>query len=208
MANHLDIIDNLKKDIKANKDLEEEFTSFSNELSNTKIEVTTLCERSRIIENKSLQLKKQLETKNKELEEAIEERGKLKEKVDSLLDVLYGCPECGLHECECNDSVEEVNSISNPIITISTEQCEETSQLSLPCATSFEILSPCSRLSPWTPPPTPPCENCGGENFGPSPSSVCFACIPPLPTTSQPRRSSPSNTPPGTPPQLKTINSK
>ena len=132
---------------------------------------------------------KELELKVEELKEAHVNNEKLKEKVDSLLDVLYGCPECGLNSCECNDSDEY-----------------ETTSPSKPSATPFEALSlPLSsptkcETSPWTPPPTPPCKNCGGINFGPSPGSVCFVCVPPLQTTSPAYSSSPSRTPPGTPP--------
>ena len=104
------------------------------------------------------------------------------------------------NECDCNDYVEEENSISNPIINNALEQWEKVSQLSLPCGTAL------NDSSPTTPPPTPPCMNCGGENFGPSPRSVCFACILPLPAP--PSRSSPSTTPPGTPPQLKATSRK
>ena len=98
-----------------------------------------------------------------------------------LKDVLYGCPECGLHSCECCD----LENTSSP-----------------PASPTLAADRSCpSSPSPWTPPPTPPCVGCGGINFGPCPSSLCFACIPPL-QIKQPESSSssPSRTPPGTPP--------
>ena len=39
------------------------------------------------------------ELKENELREAVEEKIKLEEKVAGLLDVLYGCPECGCNSC-------------------------------------------------------------------------------------------------------------
>ena len=51
-------------------------------------------------------LREQVAAKENELCEAFEEKRKLEEKFRSLLDVLYGCPECGLNQCECDDSVE------------------------------------------------------------------------------------------------------
>ena len=56
-----------------------------------------------------------LEGKDAELEEVRNKNLGLKEKLISLLDVLYGCEECGRHEiyCECNylngssDSIEK-----------------------------------------------------------------------------------------------------
>ena len=127
-----------------------------------------------------------LERKDDKLKESNEENRKLKEKMDSLLDILYGCHECGLCDCECN-ATGESNDTDSP--------------LSIPSA--LLCPPPSSASSPWTPPPTPPCIKCNGVNFGPSPTNVCFACIPPLQNTSQPSSSSPSRTPPGTPPQLR-----
>ena len=56
-----------------------------------------------------------LEGKDAELEEVRNKNLGLKEKLISLLDVLYGCKECGRHEiyCKCNylngssDSIEK-----------------------------------------------------------------------------------------------------
>ena len=112
-----------------------------------------------------------------------------------LRDVLFGCPECGLDSCQCNDSVNgdhdqwlPPSQPSSPLGTLDPPQASTTS-----CP-----------ATPWTPPPTPPCDSCGGINFGPSPSDICFSCIPPLESKSQSNRSrSPSLTPPGTPQQLR-----
>ena len=125
-----------------------------------------------------------------ELTEVIEDKTKLKEKVDSLLDVLYGCPECGYNSCECDLSLEEASPEPEP-------------PFPPPETLSAPLLPPSSSGSPWTPPPTPPCISCGGINYGPSLFDFCFNCIPPLEIKSQ---DSPSRTPPGTPPQRAAIN--
>ena len=160
-------------------------------------------EKREIIKNKNADAEEQLARKNDELKEAITEKVTLEEKVTSLLDILYGCNQCGLLECECKDSDEEDNA------SIPLEECVSTQPPPPLTPTPFLPLSaplppPSSGQSPWTPPPTPPCSSCGGINFGPSPSNVCFVCIPPLLITSQHssrgRSPSPSRTPPGTPP--------
>ena len=48
---------------------------------------------------------KDLERKDAELEKDRNENLGLEEKLNSLLDVLYGCEECGHHGnyCECKD---------------------------------------------------------------------------------------------------------
>ena len=145
-------------------------------------------------------LNDKIETKEVELKANIEEKRKLEKKVTDLLDVLYGCPECGLNDCECKEddySIGDEKSIENSDMELS---------MILPPTVTPETLSaslpppPSCGSLPWTPPPTPPCTNCGGLNFGPSPSSVCFPCLPPLLSTSEPCPESPSRTPPGTPP--------
>ena len=131
--------------------------------------------------------------KDDELCEALEEKRKLEEKFRSLLDVLYGCPECGLNQCECDDSVKGDKSF------------EQTSHPSPP-PTPAPGQSPlaCSGGStPWTPPPTPPSVSCWGVNIGPSPNSRCIVCISQLKKKSPPNLSSPSRTPPGTPPLIR-----
>ena len=87
----------------------------------------------------------------------------LEEENLKLKDVLYGCPECGLYTCECCDLENEGTNYTQ----------------SHPCSPPADRSCPTSP-SPWTPPPTPPCVGCGGINFGPCPSSLCFSCIPPL----------------------------
>ena len=103
----------------------------------------------------------------------------------------YGCPECGLYSCECDDQENEENyyNSSSPLASPTSVAC------------SFQD-TPCPSLpTQWTPPPTPPCAGCGGINFGPSPGSLCMVCIPPLDIKPPPdNSSSPSHTPPGTPP--------
>ena len=140
-----------------------------------------------------------LKIKNDELEAQVKDNIELREKLSEienenlkLKDVLYGCCECGMYTCECDDFVNEQDDCSHTPLN-----CVTPSQPSPPSAASLEPGS-----FPWTPPPTPPCVNCGGVNFGPSPSSLCFGCIPPLESRAPPTSShSPSTTPPGTPPQ-------
>ena len=125
----------------------------------------------------------QTDEKGDALEKAIEENVKLEKKVTDLLDVLYGCPECGYNSCECNTFDEGDHSD------------EVLERLTVP--------PPSSLSTSWTPPPTPPCLKCGGINFGPSPSSECFVCLPELQSTFEPNYISQSTTPPGTPPLKK-----
>ena len=187
------------------KDLEVEIKVSKDKAANIddyKAEIEALRRECDDINNRNIQLKKQLEEKDDELREAINEKEKLDEKINSLLDVLYGCHECGLHRCECNDSNDSVTEedsfldqmrINVPGIFPSTSQPSPPPSESEPT----QLL----HTPPWTPPPTPPCIGCGGLNYGPSPSSLCFNCIPPLQPTSEPNScKSPSTTPPGTPP--------
>ena len=149
------------------------------------------------VKNENMELKEKCVLKDDELREAFNENGKLEKKLESLLDVLYGCPECGLNCCECQDIVDEDDP--RPDGTSYTQHY--TAQPSPPPTPSARLASP---ATPWTPPPTPPCTSCGGINYGPSPSDLCFTCIPPLQSTS-PRdsSSSPTTTPPGTPPPIR-----
>ena len=122
----------------------------------------------------------------------------LEDKMKSLLDILYGCHECGLCECECSGSITGDCDTSLP------PECATTSEPSSPSPPSHASETAAVQHLPqptWTPPPTPPCSSCGGPNFGPCPSSVCFGCIPPW--QPEPDTSSPSRTPPGTPPLLR-----
>ena len=70
-------------------------------MSNVKVQKTE-------VSNENIKLKEQLAAKEDELSEAFQEKFKLEKKVTDLLDVLFGCCECALHQCECNDFVEEV----------------------------------------------------------------------------------------------------
>ena len=104
-------------------------------------------------------------------------------------------------ECECSYSVtEDCDSSPPPQYVTSGEQSSPPDTPSLTPPAPQNLPQPSS--SPWTPPPTPPWSNCGGVNFGPCPSSVCFGCISPLEDKLEPNADSPSRTPPGTPPQL------
>ena len=120
----------------------------------------------------------------------------LEEKINSLLDLLYGCNDCGRHgdHCKCDDIIGNDVELPAP-------NQQELCQPSPPSTVTPCIPPPSSTSPPWTPPPTPPCDSCGGVNYGPSPTSVCFVCIPALtaPTSSV----SPSTTPPGTPPSFR-----
>lgn len=152
--------------------------------------------------------------KDAEIRKVSEEKKELEKKVNSLLDVLYGCEYCGTVSCEgeCDDykeSIEKENAIHDDAGSETPEHSDlrhlfpppdiETSKTSVTPQPS--VPQPSGGSPPWTPPPTPPCSRCGGENIGPCPASVCFACIPPLQIS--PTSSSPSTTPPGTPPQLR-----
>ena len=125
----------------------------------------------------------------------VKERNDLENENLKLKDVLYGCPECGMYSCECDDAE---NIDDNYDSTLQPSKLSD----SPPAENQTEPSSGFCPASPWTPPPTPPCEGCGGINFGPSPGSLCFVCIPPLVSKIQPNSnsSSPSRTPPGTPP--------
>ena len=116
-----------------------------------------------------------------------------------LKDVLYGCCECGLYTCECDDAATEENIQSPPPA--------QPFSSSVTTSAPQHPPPPTGSGSPptWTPPPTPPCTDCGGVNYGPSPGSLCFNCIPPLEIKTQPTSCSPSKTPPGTPPSLRLV---
>ena len=144
-----------------------------------------------------------LKIKNEELETQV--KNELREKLSELenenlklKDVLYGCCECGMFTCECEDLVNEDDDCSHAQLQLQPSPPPSTS----PEEPALLLPSPSPGSFPWTPPPTPPCVKCGGVNFGPSPSSLCFSCIPSLESKTQPNSShSPSTTPPGTPPR-------
>ena len=166
-------------------------------------EIARLEAKNTNLENENNNLKEELVVKENESKEILEDKMSLEEKINSLLDVLYGCPECGLNKCECGEAFMEEDSSS-----YLPPQCASTVEPSFPPSTtpSNTPAAPqpptqsSSGSPPWTPPPTPPCISCGEANFGPCPSSVCFACIPPLQIKPESNNSSPSRTPPGTPP--------
>ena len=183
--------------MKKNKEiirLENKNNNLEEQIKVKKKEKSSLIEEKKNTTIKTEELEQKLTVKESELREAIEEKNKFEKKVTNLLDVLYGCPECGCNACECDISVEGENS--EPESPFLPPYDEHTETLSAP-----PLPPPPSTVYPWTPPLTPPCNSCGGISFGPSPSEVCFKCIPSLQTTTQISRSSPSRTPPGTPPQ-------
>ena len=148
------------------------------------------------------QFNQQLEVKDDTLNKLTKKNKDLEEKVDSLLDLLYGCNDCGRFgdSCEC-DELEGDNIESSP-----PDQHVFHQPSPPPVVTSVkpDVHPLTSSTTPWTPPPTPPCSTCGGVNYGPCPSNVCFSCIPPLTIPDTPPDSnSPSRTPPGSPPPLR-----
>ena len=137
--------------------------------------------------------------KDDEVRNISDEKAGLQEKIESLLDLLYGCNACGLCDCECSDSAKEDEDCDSSLPQYMSG--EQPSSPSPDTPSQTPAPPPRSNSSPWTPPPTPPCTTCGRVNFGPCPSNVCFACIPPLECQPEPT-GSPSRTPPGTPPLL------
>ena len=171
------------------------------ELERLEIENNILEKKIEDLNIKNIKHKEDLDIKNDEVKKNIDEISSLQEKLNSLLDILYGCHECGLCDCECDHSVNEDEDCASSLSLL--PECVMTGDgKSSPPDTPSQRTPPEQHhpkpsLSPWTPPPTPPCASCGGVNFGPCPSSVCFACMPPLPVHDT---SSPARTPPGTPP--------
>ena len=199
----LELVEKLESKNENLKNLEDMKNIEIKKADDAKMEV--IAELNNKIDNIKLAFKKEKDEIFKDHKSELEEKKKiateLREKLNDLenenlklKDVLYGCPECGLFSCECcdlengDDNYIQSHQPSRP--TSPTIDARPLTQRSCP-----------SSLSPWTPPPTPPCEGCGGINFGPCPGSLCFGCIPPLKTKPPPESSnSPSRTPPGTPP--------
>ena len=184
--------------------IESERNDSNNNMKSKNKEIAKLVSKNSNLEEKI----KHLKSENTEQEEKIklkdDEIISLEKKMKDLLDILYGCHDCGLCECECGDS------IPGDYVSYLPTQCATTTEPSSPPPTALETpASPHppqpSSTSPstWTPPPTPPCSSCGGANFGPCPGDVCFGCLPPLQTKPEHTTSSPSRTPPGTPPLLR-----
>ena len=182
----------------AMKKLKEEVTKFKEEKNELERQNEQLEKNTKENKKAGDECKEQLDVKDKMLNELTRNNEDLEEKINSLLDLLYGCNYCGRHGdyCECDDI--EGNDVELP----APDQCE------LRQPSSPSIVTPCipplgSTSPPWTPPPTPPCSGCGGVIYGPCPTSLCFACIPSLTLPDAPPCSdSPSTTPPGTPPSL------
>ena len=190
LEGNIDILKNVKD--AANKYVK----SKEREIASLKVKNNNIEEEIKNLDKKNIELKEKLDLKDDEARKILHEKVNIEEKMESLLDILYGCHECGLCACECDDSIPEDRVTS--------------SEPSSPSAKPFETPAPHhppppqpgSSSSSWSPPPTPPCDSCGGTNFGPCPSSVCFACIPPLQIDQEHNTRSPSGTPPGTPPPL------
>ena len=168
------------------------------EISTLEVKNKDLEEQIENIEIEKNKLKEEVVIKDDEVRKTMDENDSLQEKLKSLLDVLYGCHECGLCECECSDSIKNNcdDSFLPPESVTSGEQSSPPTPPHIPAAQ----CPPPPNSAPWTPPPTPPCTSCGGVNFGPCPSSVCFGCIPPFENKLESVTGSPSRTPPGTPP--------
>ena len=183
-----------------NSELQDEIGTLKREKNSANDKVKSRDEEIERLEVENSSLDEQLKGMKAENNEFKEENMKIVKKIDDLekeneklKDVLYGCPECGLNSCECS-GVENEDNYPSSLPTEFFSQLSSTQNPPQPFSDTFPSL-------PWTPPPTPPCVSCGGVNFGPSPSSLCFKCIPPLKCQHQPTTSvSPSRTPPGTPP--------
>ena len=151
-----------------------------------------------------IDIKKRLDEKDAKIVELKKTNVELEEKLVSLLDVLYGCEECGRHGdyCECNNLIEH-NLLEGDGAPVPDPVCLSHSPPSSTHSETFKspsVSPPTSTTAQWTPPPTPPCSSCGGINYGPCPENVCFVCIPALKARSC---SPPTRTPPGTPPLLR-----
>ena len=201
----LEIVDNLEN---KNQSLENLVDNKNKEITIAdKVKKEAVAKLNKKLNEVKLEFKKEKEVIMKANKTELEERKivdvELREKLENLenenlklKDVLYGCPECGLYSCECDDLENGENDYTHTLSTSPPSSPPEGTSL----AARPLPPRPCpSSPSPWTPPPTPPCEGCGGINYGPSPGSLCTLCIPPLEI--KPCSSSPSWTPPGTPPR-------
>ena len=222
----------LKKAMQASKEDDEkircDLKKFKEIVSSKEKEIKRLEEQSQLEktlyekENKTNadDFKGQLAAKDVKINELSKEVFDLEEAKTSLLDLVYGCNDCGRHGdfCECNVD-EEINNNVEPAASdfftkdASLTQPDHCGLLQAPPSpkatetpVTLNLPHPASTLqtSAWTPPPNPPCSSCGGENYGPCPASVCFSCLPQIETT-PPSNSTGrcSTTPPGTPPTLR-----
>ena len=116
-----------------------------------------------------------LNEKDLELEDVRKENFELERKVNSLLDTLYGCEECGYHGdfCECNDNSYDTMEGHDDEVAPDPECVYLCTPTSTPLMSpiSSHVLPPTLTTPPWTPP---------ASSSSPS-----------------------SRTPPGTPPQLR-----
>ena len=137
------------------------------------------------------QFNQQLEVKDDTLNKLAKKNKDLEEKVDSLLDLLYGCNDCGRFgdSCEC-DELEGDNIESSP-----PDQHVFHQPSPPPVVTSVK-----PDVHPLTSSTTHPTMQYTWW------SKLCFGCTPPLtiPDT-PPCTKSPSRTPPGTPPPLRCL---
>ena len=191
-----------ENDIFKHSELQDEIETLKSDKNSANDIVKSQDEEIRRLEVENCSLDEQLKRMKAENNDIKQENRQIVKKIDDLeneneklKDVLYGCPECGLNSCECECSgVENEDNYPSSLPTEFFSQSSSTQNPPQPFSDTFPSL-------PWTPPPTPPCVSCGGVNFGPSPSSLCFKCIPPLKCQHQPTTSvSPSRTPSGTPP--------
>ena len=184
------------------KEHQAEVKRLRKELGEEKKDNIKIRDKLKDIESVSIELKEKIRLKDDEIGKAMDEKVSLEEKMKSLLDVLYGCSNCGMCECECQGECYSEDSGSSVLIQCTTTEISPPPASETPSARQATPLS--SGPSPWTPPPTPPCDSCGGVNYGPCPSKICFKCTLSLPRQPESTSSSLSRTPPGTAPLLRT----
>ena len=98
-------------------------------------EIARLEAKNTNLENENNNLKEKLVVKENEAKEILEDKTSLEGKMNSLLDLLYGCHECGLCECECGEAI--------------VEDCG--SDLLPECATTSDQSSPPPAIPSYTP---------------------------------------------------------
>ena len=197
-----------------NRDLKADKKSISSELHNIKFKLMGQYENAKHdgevhddlknendkLKIKSNEIESELDLKTQENRELRDSLNVLESENSKLKDVLFGgCPQCGLDCCECSDGDTNYSPLP-PQLSSSPDTVGSafTSSSKFPAAQHHAQAS--SGTCP-SPPPTPPCSRCGGINYGPCPSSLCFGCVPALESQCS-SNTSLSNTPPGTPPPL------